>query len=233
MKVPMRLVCWGCVMGLFVGGQAGALGSEAGPRYRVPEGAGAGARVNGAYRGKVEGVPSIYVLAPDHVGLTLQEQPDLFWYQSEPSDIQFELSMTVDGKAEPVLEVSKPRATAAGIVRLDLRAHGVHLQKDVEYKWSVALIVDPKNPSRSLIASGYIRRMSPSAGISARLLRPNQQKVVQALAEFGIWYDALAQVSDMIDASPDSNELREWRSSLLAQVQLDEPAQFDRRGLTK
>ena len=39
-------------------------------------------------------------------------------------------------------------------------------------------------------------------------------------AEAGLWYDALAAVSEMIERAPDNRELRRQRAALLAQVGL-------------
>ena len=45
-----------------------------------------------------------------------------------------------------------------------------------------------------------------------------------AYAELGLWYDAFASVSDLIDADPQSDSSREMRASLLRQVGLGEIA---------
>ena len=42
-----------------------------------------------------------------------------------------------------------------------------------------------------------------------------------------MWYDALAGVSDRIDASPKDLSLRKQRAALLDQVGLNEAAEFD------
>ena len=46
-------------------------------------------------------------------------------------------------------------------------------------------------------------------------------------AEAGIWHDALAGLSDLIDAQPDNKALRETRADLLRQVGLE--GRCDRR----
>jgi hypothetical protein len=48
-------------------------------------------------------------------------------------------------------------------------------------------------------------------------------------AEAGLWYDALAATSDLIDAAPHDVGLRQRRAALLEQVELPDIAAEDRR----
>src|SRR5579871_2422271 len=50
-------------------------------KYAPPKIAVAGTRVDGdgGSRGSRDKLPSLYVLAPNHTGLTTREQPSLFW----------------------------------------------------------------------------------------------------------------------------------------------------------
>lgn len=198
--------------------------------YRPPADAEEGVRVNGTSRGIDASLPSLLVLAPDHVGLTLREQPDLFWYQSKDTDIRFKLTMVADGVIEPVLEVATPKQkSTTGIKRINLKEHAVELKEDVEYQWSVALVVDPENPSKDIVASGYIRRTDPSPKLTAKLVKTNKRQLVDVFAESGIWYDAIEEISDLVDTNPSDRGLRELRAMLLEQVDLVEPADFDRK----
>ena len=44
------------------------------------------------------------MLAPDHTGLTTQEQPSLYWYLSEPAPYPIELTIIDDQTTLPLLE---------------------------------------------------------------------------------------------------------------------------------
>src|SRR5690242_10478363 len=46
-------------------------------------------RLTGGSRGIGDSSITLDVLAPDDVGLTTQEQPSLFWYQSKPAKAKF------------------------------------------------------------------------------------------------------------------------------------------------
>jgi hypothetical protein len=66
-----------------------------------------------------------------------------------------------------------------------------------------------------------------SADLSAKLGKTPKAKQAFVLAEEGIWYDALAGLSDRIDAAPKDLSLRKQRAALLDQVGLNEAAEFD------
>jgi hypothetical protein len=44
-----------------------------------------------------------------------------------------------------------------------------------------------------------------------------------------MWYDAIAALSERIEAAPNDTDLRRQRAALLEQVGLREAAEFDRR----
>src|SRR5947209_3884672 len=50
-------------------------------------------------------VPALAVLSPDHVGLTVQEQPSIFWYLSKPVKSRLVITLIKDGDSDPVLEL--------------------------------------------------------------------------------------------------------------------------------
>src|SRR5262249_44407076 len=77
-------------------------------------------RVTGGSRGSGESQVTLDVLAPDEIGITTQEQPSLFWYQSKPANAKFELTLLQDNKVKPIVQVQIERSTKAGIQRLKL-----------------------------------------------------------------------------------------------------------------
>src|SRR5205823_653195 len=97
----------------------------------------------------------------------------------------------------------------------------VELKPDVDYTWSVR----PES-SRKITASGLIRRTSvpqaPQGDPSDASTR------AASLAEAGIWYDALAAISEAIEKSPQDASLRQRRASLLEHAGLGVAADADR-----
>jgi hypothetical protein len=193
-------------------------------RFRPPATGAPSVRVTGGSRGTGEQAVTLDVLVPNEVGLTTQEQPSLFWFQSKPANARFELTLLQEKKVKPVLEVSFDRSTQAGIQRLKLAEHGAKLVPGIEYQWVVALVTDPENRSSDLVASGVIKRIAPQADLKSRLTTTPPASLPAAYAEAGIWYDALATLSDQIEAHPEDKSLRKSRAELLRQVGLQAAA---------
>ena len=178
--------------------------SPAKVKFRPPATGAASVRVTGGSRGTGDAAVTLDVLAPDDIGTTTQEQPSLFWFQSKPADAKFELTLLQENKVKPLVQVMVERSTKAGIQRLKLADHGVKLTPGVEYQWVVALVTDPDNRSKDLggerrdqagrAGRGFEGEDSPSA---------LQRSLAGVYAEAGIWYDALAVLSDQIEAKPE------------------------------
>jgi len=191
-----------------------------GVKFRPPATGAPSVRVTGGSRGTGDAAISLDVLAPDEIGVTTQEQPSLFWFQSKPADAKFELTLLQDNKVKPLVQVLVERSTKAGIQRLQLSDHGAKLAPGVEYQWVVALVTDPDNRSNDLVASGVIKRVEPGADLKEKISKATPASLAGVYAEAGIWYDALAVLSDQIEAQPANKSLREARSDLLGQVGL-------------
>jgi len=184
-------------------------------------------RVTGGSRGTGESSVTLDVLAPDEVGITTQEQPSLFWYQSKPANAKFELTLLQDNKVKPIVQVQMERSSKAGIQRLKLADYGAKLTPGVEYQWVIALVADPDNRSKDLVASGVIKRIEPDANLKTKLASATPAALAGIYADAGIWYDALSVLSDQIEAAPESQALRQTRADLLRQVGLNTAASSD------
>jgi len=138
------------------------------PTYRPPIPATLKTRVDGHVRGTDDAVLTLTVLAPEHVGLTTKEQPSLYWFQSKAVSTRFELTITEKKAVKPLLE-ARLEVSNGGIQRLRLSDYKVSLAEDVEYRWSVAMVVDPENRSSDVVASGVIKRVKPTELLLLRL----------------------------------------------------------------
>jgi len=196
-------------------------------KFLPSAGAGTSVRVTGGSRGSGADAVTLDVLAPDPVGITTEEQPSLFWYQSKPANARFELTLLQDNKPKPLVQVMVERSTKAGIQRLKLADQGVKLSPGIEYQWVVALVKDPDNRSLDQVASGAIKRIEVSAELKEKLAKATPDTKAGIYAEAGIWYDALAILSDQIEAQPANKALRDTRADLLQQVGLKAAAAAD------
>jgi hypothetical protein len=184
------------------------------PRGRV----GSGVRGGGG-----EGSP-ILPLAPDHVGFTIEEQPSLYWFLSQETSSAIEFTLRDDRSISPIIETRLPSPAQPGVHRISLKDLGIKLEIEVQYKWYVTLLQGPEASSKDIVAGGTIERMSYIDWLS---LCQGKGDTVNRFAECGIWYNAIAAISEQIEASPNDFRLRCTRASLLKQVKLSEIAKYD------
>lgn len=205
------------------------------PVYKPPlRGAPLG-RVAGGTRGVNTHLPLLAALAPDHIGLTVQEQPVLYWYLAEAVDNRIELTLIDEKTVQPLLERTFDSPTAPGVQRVRLADYGVRLQTGVPYQWFVALGTDPTRRSKYIVAGAAIERIELTATLQAQLAQTNAIEAASIYAAAGLWYDALMVLSDLIEAAPADPILRQQRAALLEQVGLTDIAkeEMQPRGAAK
>jgi hypothetical protein len=198
--------------------------------YKPPAAAGnIPTRVSGGARGGGDAGTSLLALVPNHAALTTQAHPSLFWFQSKPTKAKFEMTVVEPKKAKPLLSLTSSDADKPGIHRIKLSKHNVELQPGVSYEWSVAIVPDPANRSKDVVAKGLIKRISAPGNLETMLEKADDMERASVYAQAGIWYDALDAISNAIEAHPDDASLREQRATLLKQVGLSQAAALDKK----
>jgi len=190
------------------------------PVYKPPLRGAPGGRVGGGTRGTPRDLFVLSALAPDHSGLTVREQPSLYWFISSPTAFLVEVTLTDPQATRPLLEMRLPSPVAAGVHRIRLADHGVQLAQGVQYRWFVAVVPDPARRSRDILAGGTIERIEPPEAMKTRAVQARRDELPFIYAEAGLWYDALTAVSELIESAPDNRELQRQRAALLIQVGL-------------
>jgi len=206
--------------------------------YKPPFRGAPSARVGAGTRGQGLNGPHLYVLTPDHAGLTINAQPDLYWYVSEPVDARYQFAIIEDATLKTVLESEPAKITRAGIQKMSLKDHGFKLQPGIEYQWFVSVIDKNNQHSADIVASGIIERVDITRRLADRLASgimdngklENVEKAI-IYAEESIWYDAIASISAIIELKPRDKTLRGMRASLMEQAGLQEVADYDRKML--
>jgi len=205
------------------------------PMYQPPKRGAPGGRVGGGTRGSGEDLPILSVLAPDHVGLTTQEQPILYWYLSKPTTLPVELAVIRSLGVQPLSPLLEKRlATPAqpGVQAIRLADYGVKLVPGEQYQWFITLVVKADRRSKDIVTGGFIERTGPPEAIQAKLDQAGKESAAFVYAETGLWYDAVMALSDMIEAAPNNGLLRKQRAALLQQVGLPEIAKHDLKHAT-
>ena len=162
----------------------------ASPVYKPPLRGAPGGRVGGASRSAAMPgmtLPVITLLAPaDHAGMTARPDPTLYYAISQPSQWPMQLTISAPLQPAPVLEVTIPPAAAAGLYPLRTAQYNLRLQPGIDYTWSVSVVLEPHAWSHNVVASAMLQFDPTPAAIRG----------VAALAEAGLWYDAVAAAVD-------------------------------------
>ena len=169
-------------------------------------------RVGGAVRGSSDLVNPM-ALVPNHLALTLNPSPSLFWHLdgASPDGVAIVFTLVDEAGEIPLVESELARPDRAGIQRVRLADYGVALKPDQTYTWSVALVPNREDRSQDRVSLGLIRR--------TRVVG-EAPTVAEEFAARGLWYDALEALSDAVDQAPSDAETRARRRSLLTQAAL-------------
>lgn len=202
------------------------------PTYIPPKKLMPRARVGGQLRGTEGADPEIQALVPDHVGLTVQQNPVLNWFLSKPTAYAVRFTLVDNRSIRPLHEGPLPQPKEAGIQSINLKDFGLTLEPDVQYRWYVSIVRNPDSPSQDIVAGGVIERCDLSVCLveAAPDLSCNQQSVYNN-AHRGFWYDAMSCLCDLIKSNPSDVQLRRQRAALLKQVGLHGVAEWDLRSI--
>ncbi len=179
-----------------------------------------GNRIGFATRGESDKELSDVVLAaliPNHTGLTTMDQPSLFWYLSQPTNIKIIFTFNDLRYEDPLVETTLDMQGKYGIQSISLSDYGIKLERDVEYEWFVSLVPDMNNRSRSIDVGGPVKRVRLTKEME-KSLSNNNMEAPMIYAEKGIWYDAFSSLSEQIEKNPDSTDLYRIRENLLTGI---------------
>ena len=168
---------------------------------------------------------TLQALVPDHIARTASPSPTLYWYLSPAVDQPLEFVLADQVSIDPALELTLPPPHRAGIHALRLADHGVELVPGRRYDWFVSITADQ-------LTRGSVTRVMPGAELAARIEASSAGARGRAYAEAGLWYDALAFISEAIAQSPSDDRLRALREELLRNAGHSDVAHFDREATT-
>lgn len=202
------------------------------PVYTPPKKLTPRARVGGALRGSESHEPELVALVPDHVGLTVKQTPTLNWYLSKPTTYPLRFTLNDTQKVTPLYEGPLPAPTKEGVQSIDLKALGLTLEPNVQYRWFVSASPNPGSPSRDIVAGGMIERCEFSECLTLTSVSLTcDRESVRTNALVGFWYDAMGCVCSLIEKEPTDPSLRRLRAALLRQVGLNGVADWDLKSL--
>ena len=153
-------------------------------------------------------MPVVFVLTPESIGYTVSESPTLYYYVTE--DTSFEFEVTVNRDERTLVQMRRGEMITAGLHEISLESLGIKLEEGVDYEWNVALIPNPLQGSLDITSTGGIRRVKTE----------HQMNDFNDYGKHGIWYDMLQDLTERITADPLNKVLLKERGELFKQVGL-------------
>jgi Domain of Unknown Function (DUF928) len=197
--------------------------------YKPPKRGAPGGREGAGTRGFGE-LPTLAALAPqNHTGLTVQEQPVLYWYLSQETRHPVEVILTDRQSVKPLLDIRLDPPLQPGMQRVRLADYNIRLAPGVLYKWSMSLVLDAAQRSYDVMNAGTIERVELPNQLRGQLAHANKMTTARVYAAEGLWYDAIAALSELIDTMPQDATLRQQRAAVLEQEGLTAAAAYDRQ----
>jgi hypothetical protein len=157
----------------------------------------------------------------------MNAQPSLYWSVSQQIEKPVNFTLVYrDFKrgTKPLVDTEIPSPKDGGIYTVNLADYKISLEPEVEYQWSLSIIMDSSQQSASqdIVSSGTIKLASTqlSSKIAAKLTKADESQLPFVYAEEGLWFDAIDSLSDQIAKNANNQELHQQRADLLAQVGL-------------
>jgi hypothetical protein len=198
------------------------------PSYRPPTRGAPGGRIGGGSRGSQDEIPTLLVLAPDHMGLASTNQPVLYWYISKTTDgATIKVTVTEMGGSQPVFSTALSGQVERGIHPLSLADASVTLKPDTEYEWKISY-ASPTDSAKTMLSRGLVSYSEAKAGLKKDAAKAKRDDLPFIYASAGYWYDSLQAMGSLIKENPTNRSYKLMRASLLDQVRLHDPADLDR-----
>lgn len=176
-------------------------------------------RVGGGTRGQGVVQPTVSVLAPNDMGITVHNQPTLYWYSSGSLATTVLFTLIESDAAIPTVVARLEVPTKPGIHSVRLADFGIRLEPGKTYEWSVAVVANHVRRSHDVVAMGEIEYVAVS---------DQQMNSYLDYARRGLWYDAVMALSELLAAKPTDILLRSHRAALADAVGLNVVATYDR-----
>ena len=194
--------------------------------YRPPKRGAPAVRIGGGTRGVGSQKLELLVLAPDHMAITYKKHPTLYWYISESTDAEFELTVTNRVGSKPILEKKLTQHSDVGIQQIDLSKTRTNLIPGIEYRWFISATSKGEQRSSDVVSSGTIMRLIPKTNLKNKIQTANDLDLLTIYSENSVWYDLIDTLSDMKNKNPDDKDIREQYAALLQQVGLQSVANY-------
>lgn len=197
-----------------------ATGSRGSTEYTPPgRGEPESTQATGSRGGNLEVPLTLTLLIPtDHTGRTTSGHPTFYWDLSSEAKVPVEFTLVKPGQTEPIF-VQRIATSKAGIIQVEMPKNLPDLAVGQKYRWSVSLVRNDKRRSDDVFVQGWVERVATTPDLDKQLATATSTRQrAQVYAKAGLFYDALASISQAYNQAPNDKSIAEERLSLLEQV---------------
>jgi hypothetical protein len=138
----------------------------------------------------------------------------MYYFISKGTSLPMRFTLIDDRASREIIELFVESPSRPGFQAIRLTDYNVVLNPGVQYRWFVSVIEDADTPSKNPVAGGAIECCPEDLPFIWEGRRCDQE-TVDAYARGGIWYDAFACLSQLIEADPNDHSLQRLRYRLL------------------
>jgi len=189
-----------------------------------PENTEGGATRNGGKCPQDATVQSPYVtplMPANQQGLTAMERPQFLIYV--PQTVAKKAFFSIKEKSgDYYYQTTVPISNTPGVISLKLPTDAPVLEIGQDYHWSFVLICDQSLRPDDPWVQGKIKRVEPNPTLSRQLENLSKLELAAFYQANGMWYDALAIISELKRSQPNDVTLTATWEELLKSVGLGE-----------
>lgn len=160
-------------------------------------------------------------------GLTDAERPNLLFFipygDSAIASMEFVLQKQINNKNQTIYRTTLTPTASPGIINVSLPETLAPLEPEIMYRWFLKVRVkcNPQQPTQLDYVEGWIQRIRKNSTLTELLKQAKPQQRAAIYAEKGIWYDAIAILSQQRLTNPKDSVLMANWASLLNSIGLE------------
>jgi hypothetical protein len=161
------------------------------------------------------------VLPKTNIGLTVAENPTIFFYVSLDSSQTAKFTLMDETGSETILEKTLFLNGSHGIISVSIPQDSNLLQVGKKYQWNLQLLCnnDGDNGANPTI-QGWLRREALTPSMASRFNNASPSDRLAISVEQGWWYDSLKTLADLRRDHPNDPTLATDWADLLSQDQV-------------
>jgi len=164
--------------------------------------------------------PVIALMPKNNVGHTLSAHPT-FWFSipavNPERTIEFGL---FDQDGELVYQKNIDAPDEAGLTQLSLPHTALSLSVGHNYRWYLSVVCGQQSRAEDMVVTGWITRVEAEGTLLAQLDASTPHEQLALYGRLGLWYDALALLSEMRRQDPSAAALAQQWDALMQAIDL-------------